>query len=165
MRTARGEGRPRAQRKRGEWPGDDSRLSEQLPSRRPPEAESQRPSGAGRRERASASPPFLRFPPRCAQRKPVSPQAPVRGTAPGSDRSPFLMASSFLASIPRAPRRDTWSWGPAAPDFPGATGRRLLRLRAHHSLAGRCGCLPWGAFPKKEVLAVKKKSSESSRLL
>lgn len=92
--------------------------------------ELQRPSGAEGKSRPSASPPFLRLlSPTCTSSRHVP------GTRKG--RSHFLARSSFPASIPRAPRRDTWSQGVRAGGFPGAPGRRLQRPPlATHLLAG-----------------------------
>lgn len=95
----------------------------------------------GRRERA------LRLP---ALPPPSSPVRPAQARKPAGtssrhysgirkDRSPFSTASSsFLASIPRAPRGDTWSWGPAAPGFPGSDWAPATAPTRHttHLLAG-----------------------------
>lgn len=91
---------------------------------------------------ARAGPPPPRpssgFPPRYAQRKPASTSSRHYSEI-RKDRSPFSMASSsFLASIPHAPRGDTWSWGPAAPGFPGSDWAPATAPTGHttHLLAG-----------------------------
>lgn len=138
--TPRGcEGRTPAQGKRREGPGDASWLLELLSSRRAPEAELQRPSGAAGKSALglpALAPASLPREPR-AHRTPATNSRHCPGIRKG--RSPISAASSsFPASIPRESHEDTWSWGPAAPGPPRRVPAQATVTTRHatHLLAG-----------------------------
>lgn len=120
-----------------------------------------RPSGAEGRSGPSAPPPSSASP--RAGLPPARPRARQDSEIFSKEgRIPLAGAfSSFPVSIPGAPHRDTWSR--ASRDTRERWGRGCS---AEPLTCWPARGLPWGALLKKEVLAVKKKSSaSSSRLL
>lgn len=140
--TPRGcEGRTPAQGKRREGPGDASWLLELLSSRRAPEAELQRPSGAAGKSALglpALAPASLPREPR-AHRTPATNSRHYPGIRKG--RNPISAASSSRAS-PASPTKTRGVGVPPPQDPLGEFPHGYSNYPTRHSLAGRRGVCP-----------------------